>query len=219
MANEFVNKVIVNGETKLDLTGDTVTPDSLLQGVTAHDSSGNEITGTMKIPSMFVSQYAPWGISGNTAKFDNIAAPDSVSGDFIYFQGYLYNVTSHVSGSSISVTLIGNTVAGVTGSPYIVANNSGWGISGDNRSFDRSQLNPNTPVVGGIVYSPSAGMYFKINTVSAATISVTTIYKDLVTTVSERGRRIFYGTSSAEDYYAAEGLTPENGDIYIKLEA
>lgn len=41
-----VNKVEVNGETKLDLTQDTVTPDTLLSGVTAHDAAGNPIVGT-----------------------------------------------------------------------------------------------------------------------------------------------------------------------------
>lgn len=40
-----VNKVEVNGETKLDLTQDTVTPESLLFGVTAHNSAGVQIVG------------------------------------------------------------------------------------------------------------------------------------------------------------------------------
>lgn len=41
-----VNKVEVNGETKLDLTQDTVTPENLLSGVTAHNAAGNPIVGT-----------------------------------------------------------------------------------------------------------------------------------------------------------------------------
>lgn len=40
-----VNKVEINGEVKLDLTQDTVTEDTLLQGVTAHDAAGNTIEG------------------------------------------------------------------------------------------------------------------------------------------------------------------------------
>lgn len=43
-----VNKVDYNGETLIDLTGDTVTPDTLAAGATAHDMAGNPITGTMK---------------------------------------------------------------------------------------------------------------------------------------------------------------------------
>lgn len=45
MANQHINKVIVNGVTKLDLTADTVTKDKILRGYTAHDKSGAVITG------------------------------------------------------------------------------------------------------------------------------------------------------------------------------
>lgn len=46
MANQYVNKVIVSTETKLDLSGDTIVPGDLKAGVTAHDKSGAPITGT-----------------------------------------------------------------------------------------------------------------------------------------------------------------------------
>lgn len=39
------NKIIFGDEVLIDLTGDTVTPDKLLEGVTAHDKSGEIITG------------------------------------------------------------------------------------------------------------------------------------------------------------------------------
>lgn len=39
------NKIIYGGNTLLDLTGDTVTKDKLLSGITAHDKAGNIITG------------------------------------------------------------------------------------------------------------------------------------------------------------------------------
>ena len=41
-----VNKVVYGTETLIDLTSDTVTPDKLLNGITAHDQSGEPITGT-----------------------------------------------------------------------------------------------------------------------------------------------------------------------------
>lgn len=41
-----INKVIYGNKTLIDLTGDTVTPDKLAQGITAHDKSGAIITGT-----------------------------------------------------------------------------------------------------------------------------------------------------------------------------
>lgn len=42
-----VNKVEINGEVKLDLTQDTVTENTLLKGVTAHDAAGNAVEGTV----------------------------------------------------------------------------------------------------------------------------------------------------------------------------
>lgn len=44
-----VNKVEFGGETLMDLTEDTVTPDALAEGVTAHDASGEKITGTLNL--------------------------------------------------------------------------------------------------------------------------------------------------------------------------
>ena len=41
-----INKVIYGGNTLIDLTSDTITPDKLASGVTAHDKSGAVITGT-----------------------------------------------------------------------------------------------------------------------------------------------------------------------------
>lgn len=41
-----VNKVVINDAVVLDLTGDTVTPSDLVEGVTAHDATGMQITGT-----------------------------------------------------------------------------------------------------------------------------------------------------------------------------
>ena len=41
-----VNKVVIKDKSALDLTGDTVTPSDLVEGVTAHDATGMQITGT-----------------------------------------------------------------------------------------------------------------------------------------------------------------------------
>lgn len=43
-----VNKVVTGNTVRLDLTGDTVTPESLLEGFTAHDRTGSAITGAAK---------------------------------------------------------------------------------------------------------------------------------------------------------------------------
>lgn len=41
-----VNKVVYDGDTLIDLTGDTVTSESLAEGVTAHAANGERIVGT-----------------------------------------------------------------------------------------------------------------------------------------------------------------------------
>lgn len=43
-----VNQVIYGDETLIDLTNDTVTAETLAEGVTAHDASGEQITGKMR---------------------------------------------------------------------------------------------------------------------------------------------------------------------------
>ncbi len=40
------NKVVYDGEVLIDLTADTITADKLASGITAHDKSGESITGT-----------------------------------------------------------------------------------------------------------------------------------------------------------------------------
>ena len=46
-----VNKVVYGTTVLVDLTEDTVTPDKLLKGATAHDASGEPITGTLEAGS------------------------------------------------------------------------------------------------------------------------------------------------------------------------
>lgn len=44
--NTYNSKVIFNGDVLMDLTGDTVTADKLLKGITAHGKDGAPVTGT-----------------------------------------------------------------------------------------------------------------------------------------------------------------------------
>lgn len=54
------NKIVYNGNTLIDLTGDTVAADKLASGYTAHDRSGTQITGTYE-PSVNIDTktYTP----------------------------------------------------------------------------------------------------------------------------------------------------------------
>lgn len=51
MANEKPNKVIYGGNTLIDLTEDTVNANNLLAGATAHDASGQRVTGIVTVPT------------------------------------------------------------------------------------------------------------------------------------------------------------------------
>lgn len=62
MAN--ANQVIINGETVLDLRSDTVTPETLQKGYTAHDKSGTKITGTLEASSPVVTKET-WIVKDN----------------------------------------------------------------------------------------------------------------------------------------------------------
>lgn len=44
--NQHVNKIVYGSTVLIDLTADSVTPDKILTSYTAHDASGNSITGT-----------------------------------------------------------------------------------------------------------------------------------------------------------------------------
>lgn len=63
MAN---NKVVYDGATLIDLTSDTVTPETLLTGATAHDASGAQITGTatgggdLSDITLWVADFSTW---------------------------------------------------------------------------------------------------------------------------------------------------------------
>lgn len=52
MADTYNNKVVLSdGTVLIDLTGDTIAPSDLHEGITAHDKSGRPITGTSTLDS------------------------------------------------------------------------------------------------------------------------------------------------------------------------
>lgn len=68
MANNKVQ--LSDGTVLLDLTGDTVTPETLMAGVIAHNAAGEAISGTYVPKTMTVDgttlKLAPATVSGNT---------------------------------------------------------------------------------------------------------------------------------------------------------
>lgn len=50
------NKIIYGGKVLLDLTNDTVSSDTLIEGITAHDKSGQIITGKLVPTDKVISE-------------------------------------------------------------------------------------------------------------------------------------------------------------------
>lgn len=60
-----VNKIVYNARVLIDLTDDTVAPDKLLSGATAHDKSGTKITGTVTFATVYTGSGEPDPSLGN----------------------------------------------------------------------------------------------------------------------------------------------------------
>lgn len=72
-----VNKVTYAGNTLIDLTGDTVTSDKLLEGVQAHKADGTIITGTIKSDQVIFSLETEHYVYQSLDDFNNYTIEDS----------------------------------------------------------------------------------------------------------------------------------------------
>lgn len=79
--NQYVNKVVYDGNTLIDLTSDTVAAGYLLAPYTAHDKSGAPITGTCTYDSNTTSANASAGeiLSGKTAFVNKVKITGSMT--------------------------------------------------------------------------------------------------------------------------------------------
>lgn len=80
-----VNKVVYGNQTLVDLTEDTVTPETLAVGVTAHDKSGNIIVGTMQ-PSHYEKKSGTLTMtSGSTTTLTlDLTKPSDLAEVYLY---------------------------------------------------------------------------------------------------------------------------------------
>ena len=70
MANEYVSKVVLsNGTTRIDLSGDTISPSDVINSKTFHDKSGAPLTGSCTYDADTSEDTAAVGeiLSGKTA--------------------------------------------------------------------------------------------------------------------------------------------------------
>ena len=103
-----VSKVIINGNTVFDLTGVTVTPDKLAEGVIAHDKSGKKIVGTAEKTSAEPAktyQIEECGVEGYDDGIDSTkyASADEYCG---YTKGYAKDAEESVILKSKSSLII-----------------------------------------------------------------------------------------------------------------
>lgn len=116
-----INKVVYNNETLIDISGDTVTSDQLGYGITAHDSSGQRITGTV---NMSGASNIPTKVSDLTNDLDFI---QNGTTDDVTFSG---NVAMPVDGflkivkAQKAYTCSANTT--ITISDFSVDLGNGW---------------------------------------------------------------------------------------------
>lgn len=73
------SKIIFNGSTLMDVTGDTVTASTLISGNTAHDASGTQITGTASGGSVTVEPLSVTTNGTYTAPTGKAYSPVTVS--------------------------------------------------------------------------------------------------------------------------------------------
>ena len=116
MPNPYVNKVTANNVTLIDLTADTVTASTLMQGYTAHDASGAPITGTASAGRSYTITLSDQGHATNcyvqlnhvgTIYYTSNTTIDFQSGDELYI-----HCRSGRAGGTIAVN--GDTVASTT---------------------------------------------------------------------------------------------------------
>lgn len=124
-----VNKVILGDQTLIDLTADSVTPDKLSKGITAHNMKGESIVGTMEggsIPSepsdntaVIFADYD--GNLIDTWTWDEVASktalptPPTHSG--LVFEGWnwtLADIQTDTTGQVITVGPYYHTASGLT---------------------------------------------------------------------------------------------------------
>lgn len=115
-----VNKVEINGEVKLDLTQDTVTPENLLSGATAHNAAGERISGAV----------AP--VSGDVFYVDLEGGLNASTGEFEYTTAMTPDqlTKAYTSGKSLVCRLMFNQIP-ITLPLFVAGDQTGmWIFSG-----------------------------------------------------------------------------------------
>lgn len=192
-----VNKVEYNEngqlKTLIDLTADTVTADKLAKGYTAHDMSGNIITGTMESGNSLI----PWDIS----KFGVYAAM------YLTFTTY-----SH---------LIGYSSYSVDGSRLYDSRNTGVKSTATSNDIGKSIFNYLTSYTQEYRYGPfydvkSDGVDRVLLKYNSCSLTSGTDVDESITMVDKNGIILFVGTwSEAKTALNNKSIDMTNGIAFV----
>lgn len=170
-----VNKVEVNGETKLDLTQDTVTPENLLSGATAHNAAGEQIIGKYQSVTLTGLEITapptktaynagePFDPAGmvvtatysNGAKLENPAYTVAPSGALA-----VGTTTVTITYSEGGITKTATQAISVTGTVLTVPTQSGsLTYTGGAQSPAWSNYDADKMTLGGVTSGTNAGSY------------------------------------------------------------
>ena len=119
-----VNKVEVNGSTILDLTGDNVTPQTLLVGAVAHNAAGEQIAGAVDLSTKQDVLLTSGAAVGSLIKVAAVDANGKPTAWAIAEAGTDYAGTTHASTSVYGITKLSTSVTSASkttaATPYSV---------------------------------------------------------------------------------------------------
>lgn len=127
--NQYVNKVVYDGNTLIDLTSDTVDASHLLKNYTAHDRSGATITGSCEYDTKTTDANAVASeiLSGKTAYVNKVKVTGSMTNN-----GSNNVTVTGTSGNTIPAGYYdgsGKAVIDSTSSTNLTANNIRQGVT------------------------------------------------------------------------------------------
>lgn len=127
--NQYVNKVVYDGDTLIDLTSDTVAASYLLKNYTAHDKSGAPITGSCEYDAKTTDANASASeiLSGKTAYVNKVKVTGSMTNN-----GSNNVTVSSTAGTSIPAGYYdgsGKAVIDSTSATNLVASNIRDGVT------------------------------------------------------------------------------------------
>ncbi len=144
------NKIIYGGETLIDLSADTVTPDKLAAGAVAHNAAGESITGALATRHLYSGDAAPaasLGVAGDVylqlRQYDAGPPAITASASYTTYQGALSNIvdgntstywwsgTAQSTGAYVMLTF--STPANVTAVQVVTTSNTGDCVKSGNK--------------------------------------------------------------------------------------